>query len=75
MADIGCHEIITGYELVVVECDTCKFHLGLDGSYIEQVGAISVLCPCCAARLHVGDGEDDSMFTKEKAWKEHVSGR
>lgn len=33
-------------ELEVVECD-CGFHLGVDASYLEQVGNTLVTCPSC----------------------------
>lgn len=39
-----------GVELVIVECG-CGFHIGLDYTYLEQVGAIDVVCPSCGLRL------------------------
>ena len=32
--------------LEVIECD-CGFHLGLDSTYLEQVGPITIECPVC----------------------------
>ncbi len=34
------------YRLMVIEC-ACSFHIGLDISYLEQVGEIIVNCPSC----------------------------
>lgn len=57
MTDKRCHEIITGYELVVVQCDGCGFHMGLDATYLDQVGSIEIDCPSCGTEMHVGSGE------------------
>ena len=38
------------YELEVVEC-TCGYHMGIDASYLEQVGAVEATCPSCKAKL------------------------
>ena len=32
--------------LEVVEC-VCGFHLGIDATYLEQVGDVKVTCPSC----------------------------
>ena len=34
------------YTLEVYECD-CGFHIGLDYTYLDQVGELRVECPCC----------------------------
>jgi len=34
------------YSLCVFECD-CGFHLGLDASYLDQIGDLQVKCPSC----------------------------
>lgn len=41
-------ETLTGEKaaLEVVECD-CGFHLGIDGSYLVQVGDVQIKCPVC----------------------------
>lgn len=33
-------------DLEVIECD-CGYHLGIDGSYLVQVGDFSTVCPSC----------------------------
>ena len=33
-------------ELEVYECD-CGFHIGLDGTFIEQIHGIQIACPSC----------------------------
>lgn len=33
-------------ELEVVECK-CGFHLGIDATYLDQVGVVSIQCPSC----------------------------
>lgn len=35
------------FQLEVVECD-CGFHIGLDATFLDQVGDISIICPSCA---------------------------
>jgi hypothetical protein len=55
--DTGCHEIEENAELIVVECDICKFHLGVDASYLERVGAISIDCPACKNKLTIEEIE------------------
>jgi hypothetical protein len=34
------------YDLEVIECD-CGFHLGLDATYLDQVGDFEIPCPSC----------------------------
>lgn len=34
------------YTLEVLECD-CGFHLGIDGTYLDQVGDFKIHCPNC----------------------------
>lgn len=33
-------------QLEVVECD-CGFHIGLDATFLDQVGDIEIHCPAC----------------------------
>ena len=33
-------------ELEVVECD-CGFHMGVDASYLNQIGDFKMICPAC----------------------------
>lgn len=52
------------YELEVVECRTCGFHLGIDASYLEQVDGVSLDCPGCGIGLTIGgEGEADGATT------------
>jgi predicted nucleic acid-binding Zn-ribbon protein len=34
------------YELEVVECE-CGYHMGIDSTYLLQVGDMTVECPSC----------------------------
>lgn len=36
--------------LEVYEC-VCGFHLGLDATYLEQAGDVSIICPACGNEL------------------------
>lgn len=33
-------------ELEYIECD-CGFHIGLDATYLDQVGDFKINCPAC----------------------------
>jgi len=35
-------------ELEVVECD-CGYHMGIDSTYLDQVGDFKTKCPSCKA--------------------------
>jgi hypothetical protein len=37
-------------ELEVLECG-CGFHIGIDGTYLDQVGDIKLECPVCQATI------------------------
>ena len=37
-------------QLEVIECD-CGFHLGLDATYLDQVGDFICSCPSCGATI------------------------
>ena len=37
-------------ELEVVECD-CGFHLGIDATYLDQVGDFVINCPNCTKEI------------------------
>jgi hypothetical protein len=39
-----------GYELDVLECG-CGFHIGLDITYLDQVGEILMACPSCGSAI------------------------
>jgi hypothetical protein len=34
------------YQLEVVECD-CGYHMGIDATYLDQVGDVLIECPSC----------------------------
>lgn len=36
-------------ELEVVECASCGFHLGIDATYLIQVGDLNIPCPNCGS--------------------------
>ena len=59
MADKGCTEITEGYELTVVECDSCGFHLGIDASWLEQTTqpGLEMKCPECRSDLFIEAAE------------------
>jgi len=46
MKIIGPEEAKEKCDLTFIECD-CGFHLGLDNSYLDQVGDIDIRCPAC----------------------------
>lgn len=35
-------------QLEVIECD-CGYHMGIDATYLEQVGDFVAVCPSCGA--------------------------
>lgn len=37
-------------QLDIFECK-CGFHLGLDATYLDQIGNIALLCPSCSEWL------------------------
>ena len=39
-------------KLRVFEC-SCGFHIGLDFTYLDQVGGIDIECPACSKIIHV----------------------
>jgi hypothetical protein len=47
------------YALEVVECD-CGFHLGVDASYLDQVGDVVIACPSCSAQI-----DTTKVFTED----------
>jgi len=44
-------------ELSVYEC-TCGFHLGIDSTYLEQVGEVSIPCPCCGKKFITANDDE-----------------
>lgn len=37
--------------LFVYECTSCRFHLGLDATFIENVEDIKIQCPSCGSEI------------------------
>ena len=56
MANKNCKEVTAGYELIVVECLGCGFHLGLDATRLAILG-ITIPCPICQLALTVEETE------------------
>lgn len=42
------------FSLEVIECD-CGFHLGIDSTFLEQVGSVQIKCPSCNKLIQVED--------------------
>ena len=38
-------------EIEVIECD-CGYHMGLDSSFLEQVGHFITKCPSCGEEIN-----------------------
>jgi hypothetical protein len=66
-------------QLEVIECD-CGFHIGLDVTYMEQVGEIVTVCPACTAIIDTRivcpeDGESpsepDFIVLRHHGWQGH----
>ena len=38
-------------QLEIVECD-CGFHLGVDATYLDQVGDFVIRCPSCLTQIN-----------------------
>jgi hypothetical protein len=56
---------VDGAQLEVYEC-TCGFHIGIDATFLEQVGPVLVTCPSCDKHLRFPSG--DCMYTKKDGW-------
>ena len=41
----------------VVEC-VCGYHMGVDSTYLEQVGGVTTKCPSCGFKIIYGYEED-----------------
>lgn len=39
-------------ELEVYECD-CGFHIGIDATYLDQVGGVEIKCPSCEKKIEI----------------------
>lgn len=51
--------VTEGYELEVHECGACGFHTGVDATYLDQVGSLTVRCPGCGETHYVSSFEDN----------------
>ena len=54
ITDIDCME--TGIQLEVMEC-VCGFHLGVDFSYLQEVGRVDIDCPSCQTTISFDEVE------------------
>lgn len=46
--------------LEIHECE-CGFHIGIDATYLEQVGSIQLNCPSCGDELEFEGSEEDDF--------------
>ncbi len=54
--DINCKEVSPKVcDLITVECLGCGFHLGVDQTFLDQVGSITVDCPSCKWSLKIDE--------------------
>lgn len=53
------------YSMEVIECD-CGFHIGLDATYLDQVGEIAITCPACKMIIDTHVVCPDEDFDDEK---------
>ena len=42
------------YSLEIIECD-CGFHIGIDATFLEQVGDTKITCPSCQSVISTKD--------------------
>ena len=51
-------------ELDVVECD-CGYHLGLDATFVDQVGDFITVCPSCGQDIDTGKLYEEGTSREE----------
>ena len=53
-------------EIEVLECD-CGYHMGLDSSFLEQVGHFKTICPSCEKEIdtEIMDSQSIEFITEE----------
>ncbi len=53
-------------EIEVIECG-CGYHLGVDSTFVEQVGHFETICPSCQTEINteVLDSQAIDFITKE----------
>lgn len=44
------------YSLEVWQCD-CGFHIGIDTTYLDQVGPVKFNCPACGNEIEINEYE------------------
>lgn len=60
-------DIETGqYTLEVYECGCCQFHIGLDASYLDQVGPVTIECPSCSTDICSDDQPYEAKRTDHR---------
>ena len=52
-------ELETG-EVEIMQCDVCHGLIGVDSSYLDQVGKF--VCPCCETPQEAGDPADITVL-------------
>jgi hypothetical protein len=53
------------YSLEVIECN-CGYHMGLDSTFLEQVGEIITICPSCGIQIETA--RVDAELMKDTEW-------
>ena len=51
----------------IVECVGCGYHLGIDSTFLEQVGDINTTCPSCAEHIYYGRDDTSDLTCNECA--------
>jgi hypothetical protein len=51
-------------EFMYIECN-CGFHIGLDATYLDQVGDIILNCPACINVIYTKDLYDKNGLEKD----------
>ena len=53
-------------EIEVIECD-CGYHMGIDSSFLEQVGHFKTRCPSCdkVIQTNILDSQSIAFITEE----------
>ena len=50
------------FVLEVIECGRCGYHIGVDSSYLDQVGDINIKCPGCDDELDTSEMVDEAVL-------------
>ena len=48
-------------QMIFIQCPKCQYHMGVDYTYLDQVGPIDTTCPACKCSCHIPaiDDEED----------------